>query len=182
MRKSRDRLAGRAAIRQSGGGGLQNGSFSVSRRTVINQERNNMEAFRMRRILYFTAAFAALTIGTEASAQSLCGRQAVQNFEAICGMTFTQSQCGSEADAKIAIDWVLFEDAGALATYSENVKACQYQPNSVVRHALMAVLHAQRHNKDAMCNLFSCANEMTFNIGAYLQSLAAEHRIPNGYD
>ena len=34
------------------------------------------------------------------------------------------------------------------------MRACKY--NNAFGYAFLSIMHAQRHNKDAMCNLFAC--------------------------
>ncbi|MDK1389607.1 hypothetical protein QN224_29950 [Sinorhizobium sp. 8-89] len=134
----------------------------------------------MLRIVLPCLALCAVSISSPAFGQALCNQGTFDHVKAVCGFDFRadgRPSCGSVDDAIVAVDWVLFKDAGALATYRAEIAACNYRPTG--NQSFFAIVVAQKHNPSAMCNLVSCTYEMIGPMGSYIARLLNERRMPS---
>jgi hypothetical protein len=129
-----------------------------------------------------------LLLGSDISAAG-CGEREFEwaegNWGEVCHWPEGVYSCGTKAqweEAKKNIDWVLFEDAGALATfkaaYKEN-ESCDTSLGGKGEAVLMleAMLYAQRHNLNAQCSIELCRSDW-WGFQGYHDYLKEKGRLP----
>jgi hypothetical protein len=125
----------------------------------------------------FLVSISFVVLATPANAQCYGRDNVILETRRVCGHP-SPDPC-KLAEAKIAVDWVLYQDKGALQTARSEISQCKYWNN--LTSVYIAILRAQMHNKHAWCNLHACYREVA-GAGAmigYLSELDTVGRIPD---